>query len=223
MSIMKKNKIPNLMQEKKGAIFDMDGTLLDSMVMWSNFDIEFMKRFGLELDEEFHESVRTMTLLEAAEYIYTRYKVCNSPEEIVEQFTNMIEYHYKNTLALKPGAFELVKEMKNQGISIVIATANEYGMCKAAIDRNGLSDYIDGIITCTMVGVGKEKPDVYIKAAEMMGLSVDDCVVFEDSLFAIKTAKNAGFTVVGVYDSTVDNMWNEICKETECQVVFKFG
>ena len=206
---------------KKGIIFDMDGTLLDSMEMWGTLDIKYMNDLGIEPDEQFHNDVRTMTLLMAAEYMHDRYNVPYEPEEIVEQFKALIDDYYKNTLQLKTGAYELVRELHERGVHMMVATANEYDMSMAALERTGIAQYMDGLITCTMAGAGKDKPDIYLKACEDMNISVAECLVFEDSLFAIKTARDAGFAVVGVYDESAKEFWDEICENTDCQVVFE--
>lgn len=206
---------------KKGIIFDMDGTILDSMRMWGTLDVQYLNELGIEPDDKFHDEVRTMTMLMAAEYIHDRYQIQYEPDEIVRQFKAHIDDYYKNILQLKPGVMELIQKLSSRGIHMMVATANEYDMCEAALERNGIMQYMDGLITCTMAGAGKERPDIYIKACEMMKISIEDSVVFEDSLFAIRTAQQAGFTVIAVYDETAADCWDEICNITEYQVVFE--
>lgn len=216
--LMKTDKV---LKGKKGIIFDMDGTLIDSMKMWSTLDVEFMEGLGIKLDDNFHRAVSTMTLVMAAEYIHDKYKVEYTVDEIVNQFMSLAEEHYKYRLTLKSGVMELVETLHSKGVKMVVATANEYELSMAALERNNIYTYMDGLITCTMAGASKESPAVYLKACEMVGLKYEECAVFEDSLFAIKTAKRAGFDVVGVYDEAEKCNWKEICEITDCQVVFE--
>lgn len=222
------NKIKNILTKiepalsgKKGVIFDMDGTLLDSMEMWGNLDIKYLEELGVKPDADFHRTVSTMTLVMAAEYIREKYDVAYTVEEIISQIMEIAGEYYRNTLVLKPGVREFIEELYAKGIKMMVATANEYELGMAALERNEISSYMEGLITCTMAGASKEKPDIYIKACERMGLKCNECVVFEDSLFAIKTAKRAEFDVVGVYDDAENCNWKEICEITDGQVVFE--
>ena len=212
-------KLQSLLKGKKGVIFDMDGTMLDSMDMWGNLDIQYMNGLGIEPEPDFHRIVSTMTLPMAAEYICGKYSVPYTPEEVVEQFTELVDEYYRYRLPVKTGIPGLVKEMAEAGIRMAVATANEYDMSKVALERNGIMPYIMGLVTCTMAGASKESPAVYLKACEIMDVTVEECVVFEDSLYAIRTAKEAGFCVVGVYDNAEKENWDAICKITDDQVV----
>lgn len=212
-------KLQSLLRGKKGVIFDMDGTMLDSMDMWGTLDIQYMIDLGINPEPDFHRIVSTMTLPMAAEYICRKYSVPYTPKEVVEQFTELVDEYYRYRLPVKAGIPGLVKEMAEAGIRMAVATANEYDMSKVALERNGIMPYIMGLVTCTMAGASKESPAVYLKACEIMDVTVEECVVFEDSLYAIRTAKEAGFCVVGVYDNAEKENWDEICKITDAQVV----
>ena len=205
---------------KKCLIFDVDGTLLDSMPMWARLDIDYLEGMGYHPEPDFCTKVKMMTISDASIFIRDYFGVEKSPEQITTEIMGIAYSHDENDLLLKPGAAELIETLKNMGYHIVVATANEYDMVKKFLERNDIMKYMDGLITCTMVGYSKQRPDVYIKACEIAGCSVSESVVFEDSSFAINTAKNAGFDVIGVYDDTERDNWNEICELTKCQVVF---
>lgn len=210
-----------LFNGKKAAVFDMDGTLLDSMGMWGTLDIQYMNGLGIEPDADFHRNVSTMMLPEAAEYICTHYGVPYTPAQVVEQFTEMASGYYRESLPVKRTVPGLVKALHGAGIKMAVATANEYEMSRAALERNHIMPYMEGLVTCAMAGAGKGSPAVYLMACDMMQVNVSECVVFEDSLFAVRTAADAGFAVVGVYEEIQKNDWKEICAVTDCQVVLE--
>ncbi len=214
------NSLDKTIAGKKGLIFDIDGTLLDSMPMWARLDIEYLESIGIEPEPDFHNQVKMMTMLDASRYIKKVFNVDKEPEVIAKEIEDIAYQYYENELIIKDNARELLEELKLRGYKMYVATANEYHMCKAALCRNGIMDLFEGLVTCSMTGYSKERPDVYLLASEKMGLSVSDCVVFEDSHFAINTAIKAGFTVVGVYDEAEKACWDDICEITDSQVVF---
>lgn len=214
------NIIKPVIKDKKCLIFDVDGTLLDSMPMWARLDIDYLEGMGYHPEPDFCTKVKMMTISDASVFIKDYFGVEKSPEQITQEIMDMAFSRYENDLILKPGAAELIIALKNMGYHIVVATANEYDMVKKCLERNNIMQYMDGLVTCTMVGCSKQRPDVYLKACEIAGTTVEESVIFEDSSFAINTAINAGFDVIGVYDSTEEEHWNEICELTKCQVVF---
>jgi len=209
-----------IIKDKKGLIFDVDGTLLDSMPMWKRLDVEYLSSLGLIPEPDFQNKVKMMTMLDAARYINNYFGLDKEPEVIAKEIQDIAYSYYENELLIKPGAFELLAELKKRGYKMVVGTANEYDMCKSALVRNNVMDFFEDLVTCSMVGCSKERPDVYLLACEKMGLSMEDCVIFEDSYFAINTATKAGFSVIGVYDDTEEENWENICKITDGQVVF---
>ncbi len=212
--------IEPVLRGKKCLIFDVDGTLLDSMPMWARLDIDYLEGMGYHPEPDFCTKVKMMTISDAAIFIRDYFGVNKSPEQISSEIMDMAYSRYENDLVLKPGAAELIKSLKSMGYHIVVATANEYDMVRKCLERNDIMKYMDGLVTCTMVGCSKQRPDVYLKACEIAGSTVGESVVFEDSSFAINTAINAGFDVIGVYDATEHDKWDLICELTKCQVVF---
>lgn len=212
--------ISPIIQGKKALIFDVDGTLLDSMPMWARLDIDYLEGMGYHPEPDFCTKVKMMTISDASVFIKDFFGVDKSPETITKEIMEMARVRYENDLLLKPGAAQLIKSLKEIGYRLVVATANEYDMVKKCLERNGIMKYMDGLVTCTMVGASKQKPDVYLKACEIAGANVDEAVIFEDSSFAIGTAVNAGFDVIGVYDDTEKDKWEQICNTTKGQVVF---
>lgn len=203
----------------KGIIFDLDGTLLDSMQMWAELDVKYLARFDAVIYENFHEDMKSMTIPMASAFMKEKFNIPFSPEEIARQIMEMADDSYRYELPLKEKAGYVVKRLHELGLEIMVATANEYELVKTVVKRTGITEYVKDCITCGMVGANKEKPDIYNKACEIMGVSINQCVVFEDSLYAIETAKKAGYFVVGVYDKAEESNWDKICELSDCQVV----
>lgn len=215
------NGLTPVLSDKKGIVFDMDGTLLDSMPMWRSLDMQYMGKYGITPDMDFHHKVATMTLPEAAVYIRDCYNIPKEPEQIMQDFQDMVYVEYRDHIPLKPLAYELVKVLKWDGYRIAVATANEIELCELALKRTGLASVVDAVVSCTLAGASKEKPDVFFYACDKIGIAPEQCVVFEDSFRAIQTAKNAGFVTIGAYDEVVRDAWASICELTDGQVVFE--
>ena len=195
----------------KGAIFDFDGTLVDSMFIWDTIGEDYLRLLGKEPHEDLKETFMTLTLEEAAEYYRTHYGVTLSVKEIVDGVNTMVEGIYRTRVALKQGVADFLAQLKENGIRMCIATVTDRYLVEETLDRLGILPYFSEIFTCAEVGYGKDKPIIYRKALEHLDTAKNETYVFEDSLFALKTAKADGFTTVGVYDrheNRQDNLKN---------------
>ena len=184
----------------KGAIFDLDGTLLDSMFIWDTIGEEYLRSLGKEPHEDLKETFMTLTLEEAAEYYREHYGVTLSVKEIVDGVNAMVEQTYRTKVTLKPGISEYLAWLKGNGVRMCVATVTDRYLVEETLDRLGVRHYFSEIFTCAEVGFGKDKPIIYQKALENLGTAKDETYVFEDMLFALNTAKTDGFLTVGVYD-----------------------
>ena len=184
----------------KAAIFDADGTLLDSMGQWNLVPYKYVKSLGVAADENIAEKLFTMTISEAAEFIIDEYKLSVTVEEAVEGMDAIIREFYKNDVKLKDGAGELLEFFKSRGIPMVIGTSTDRDCIEVGLERTGISAYFDRIYTSTEVGKSKEKPDLFIQAMEFMESSPDETIVFEDGLYSLRTAAALGMKTVGVFD-----------------------
>ena len=193
-----------------GAIFDMDGTLLDSMEMWDNVGQNYLRSLGLEPREGFREILRPLSLRQSAEYMRQAYCIDRTVEQIMEDIDRGIEQRYFTDLPLKPGVFEMLESLRRRGVPLCIATATDRYLVEAGLRRIGVLDYFEFILTCTEVGVGKDQPDIYETALRRLGTAKETTYVFEDALYAVETAKRAGFPVVGVYDKSASAMTERI-------------
>lgn len=184
-----------------GAIFDMDGTLLDSMSVWDTIGEDYLRSIGYEPREGLNEALKTMSLVQAARYCQTEYGVALSIDEIVAGVNAMLERYYRFEAPLKPGVAELLAQFREKGVKMCVATATDRYLVEAALDRCGVLSYFGKIFTCGEVGYGKDKPDIFEAALRLLGTKKAETLVFDDALHAILTAKEAGFPVAAVYDS----------------------
>ena len=184
----------------KGAIFDFDGTLVDSMFIWDTFGEDYLRTLGKEPKENLTETFKTFTLEQAAEYYREHYGVTLSVGEIVDGVNEMVTKIYRTKVTLKDGVREFLEVLKSQGVKMCVATVTDRPIVEDVLCNLGIRDFFTEIFTCAEVGYNKETPHIYRVALEALGTKKDETVVFEDALHALMTAKNDGFHVAGVYD-----------------------
>ena len=189
------------MRRFDGVIFDLDGTLLDSVGLWAEIDREFLGSYGLSVPADYMDAVMSLTFRETAEYTIRRFGLQDSPETLMTRWTQMAQDAYANTIPLKPGAKELLAFLKKEGLRIGLATACLEDLYTPALKRHGIYDGFDAFITTREAGSGKESPAIYSLAAQKLGILPSCCLVFEDIYSCCCSAKQAGMAVFGVYDS----------------------
>lgn len=200
-----------------GAIFDFDGTLLDSMFIWDTIGEDYLRTLGKEPHEDLKETFMTLTLEEAAEYYREHYKVTLSVTEIVDSINAMVEGIYRTKVTLKPGVMAYLRLLKERGVKMCVATVTDRYLVEDTLERLGILHYFSGIFTCAEVGYGKDKPIICQKALEHLGTAKEETFVFEDSLFALETAKADGFPTIGVYD-VHESRQEEMKRLADCYV-----
>lgn len=186
----------------KYAIFDLDGTLLDSSDVWTKVDEEFLKKRNIPMTEEYAIEIKKHNFESGAVYTVERYNLEEDPKDIVNEWYGMAIKAYREDIMLKPGAFDLLKKMKDLNIKLAVATSSDEVLYKDCLIRNGIYDFFDVFVQTKEVNRGKEFPDVYLEAARRIGAEVKDCLVFEDLYVAINAAKSAGFKTIGVFDKS---------------------
>ena len=185
----------------KGAIFDLDGTLIDSMFIWDAFGEDYLKSFGIEAKENLAEVFKTFTLEQAAEYYRNHYNIKLSVKEIVEGINDMVAEIYRTKVVLKPGISDFLKSLQTAGVKMCVATVTDKPIVEDVLKRLNIYEYFSGIFTCAEVGYNKETPEIYREALKHLGTEKTETVVFEDVFHALKTAKKDGFKIAAVYDS----------------------
>lgn len=187
------------MHNIKGAIFDMDGTILDSMLLWEEIDIAFLNKRGFEVPDDYMAAIGHLGAMETALYTINRFSLNDKPEDLIDEWQTMAKEKYPS-IREKDGICEYMKHLKSKGVKIAVATATCPELVKAALGGRELINCIDIITTVDEVKRGKGFPDIYLKCSEELGLMPGECVVFEDILMGIKGAKDGGFMTVAVYD-----------------------
>lgn len=201
-----------MLKDIKAAIFDMDGTLVDSMWVWGKIDVDYLAERNLPLPEDLRGDIEHLSFDETAKYFKDRFNLPDSIDEIKNCWNNMAIYEYTHEVKLKPGADKFLCLLKSKGIKIGLATSNCNMLLEAALKQNGIFEYFDCITTTNEVNHGKDHPDVYLLTAKKLGVSPENCIVFEDILPAIMGAKSAGMKVVGVHDAYSEHQKDDILK-----------
>lgn len=198
------------MEKIKYAIFDADGTLMDSMHIWDTLDSAFLMMRGIEPKES--RVFRRYGYFNAIKYFLENYDLNMSPEEIRADIMKILEYYYNNVALAKDGVREFLQVLKDNGVRCVVATATDRYLMEPALERNGLLQYFDAVFSTKEIGVSKQEPDIYNKAKDFLGAD-ENVFIFEDAAYAIDTAKRAGYKVIAVEDYSAEDEKEHI-KET---------
>lgn len=183
-----------------GCIFDLDGTLLDSMPVWRNVGFDYLIKNGYNPDENLRKLFRTMGLGDAAAYMVKQFEIDKSPVTVSDEIASLMEDYYQNCSTPKPYVIEFLDILYKKGIKMCIATATDRYLVEKALKHNDMQKYFMEIFTCKGVGSSKQEPVIYNQALKCIGTLKEHTFVFEDALYAAKTAVAAGYNVVGIYD-----------------------
>lgn len=195
----------------KAVIFDLDGTLVDSMWIWKQIDVDYLGKRGFDLPENLQKEIEGMSFTETAEYFKYRFQIEDSIEEIKIEWRQMADGFYLNKIPLKPGTGSLLTYLKMSGIKMGIGTSNARSLAEMVLKRHSIIGYFDSIRTSCEVKKGKPEPDVFLKVAEDLGVEPQECLVFEDTYAGVLAAKRAGMKVIAVADELSFPYKDEIC------------
>ena len=194
--------------DKQFAIFDMDGTLIDSMIFWKNLASEYLRSKGVkQVPMDILERIKPMTMSESAALFVQEFGLTGDPEA---EMNAMMETHYRQDIPLKTGVKEYLQMLRSKGVRMCVASATADHLMEACLKRLQVRGYFEFLLSCETVGAGKRSPLVYQESAQRLNAVPNEIAVYEDALYAIQTAKDAGYYVVGVYDDSAVKNWQTI-------------
>ncbi len=198
---MSKTDLAVMLKDIEAVLFDLDGTLADSMWIWIDIDREFFADHHIDFPENLNTEIEGMGFTETAVYFKETFHLDESIEEIKQIWNDMALEKFRSETPLKPGAMEFLEILRQRGIRVGIATSNSQILVDAFLEGRGLMNYIDAVTTVCDVTRGKPDPEVYLVTAEKLGVRPEHCLVFEDVPMGIMAGKNAGMRVCGVEDT----------------------
>ena len=194
----------------RGIIFDMDGTLLDSMGMWTSIDRRFLLSHGIEPPADISDIVGKMTIEQACAYYAETFPLGLTPQEVGDEIERMAERAYRQELPLKPHAKEFLSELNRREIPCVLCSVTYRNLLEAALIRLGIADCFRAVLSSEEKAEGKHTPALYLRAAALIGAEPQQIIVIEDALYAARTAKAAGFYTVGFREPVSAADWDTL-------------
>lgn len=198
------------MDNFKAVIFDLDGTLIDSMRIWTQIDEEYLGSFGHTVPDNLQEEITHLTLTETAIYFKEKFNIEDKIEDIISTWNSMALHHYSNNIKLKDNVIPFLNKLKDNHIKIALATSNSIPLLEATLKNNSIYHYFDAISTTEEVKKSKDNPEIYLLSANKLNIAPEDCLVFEDIVQAVKGAKLAGMTVYAVHDKSSEHQKDEL-------------
>lgn len=186
----------------KGLLFDMDGTLLDSMPIWKNLALQYLVKRDIEVPEGFSEKIKEMTLKQALEYMQKEFFQDEDPTKLLQEGMELLEYHYLNTIPVRPHLRDMLDMLKEMRVPMAVSTATDDHLSEKALIHHNLMGYFSFLQTVKNTGHTKAEKEFWLEGAKRLGMQPEEIVVFEDALYAMKSAKDAGMTVIAIADET---------------------
>lgn len=189
-----------MLTDIKAVIFDMDGTLIDSMWIWHQIDVDYLASHGYECPRGLKREIEGLSFTETAAYFKERFQLQEEVDVIKKTWIEMADHHYKNSVTLKKGVQEFLEALYEKNIKIGMATSNDHELVDIILDKFEIHKFFQTVVTSCDVKKGKPHPDVFLKVSEILGVTPEQCLVFEDTVAGVTGARRAGMRVVGIYD-----------------------
>ncbi len=202
----------------KGALFDLDGTLLDSMGVWKEIDQRFFAKRGMIMPDDYVDAIKPMEFIEIAKYTIERFHLFETPQQLMDEWNDMAHEAYASWIEMKPGAKVFLHTLYQKGMPMGVVTSSHETLFKAALKHHQIEHLFTSVTTVKEVSKSKHHADIYLIAAQKLGVSPEQCVVFEDILVGIRSAKKAGFKTVAVSDASAIYEREDIKKEADLYI-----
>ena len=208
-----------ILNRTDAVLFDLDGTVIDSMWIWKNIDKEYFEKCRIDMPSGYQQEIEGLSFYETAVYTHDKYVPWISIEKLMDDWNQMAFEHYANIVKPKEYVRDFLEHLKKKNIKLGIATSNSKILCHATLKNNGLLEYFDSILTGESEAAGKPFPDIYINSARAVGVSPDRCLVFEDVVNGIIAGNGAGMTTVAVHDDYSSYQWDEKCRIADYNIM----
>ncbi|MCR5665801.1 MAG: HAD family phosphatase [Eubacterium sp.] len=200
------------------VLFDMDGTLVDSMWVWHKIDVEFLEQRNIPYPDELVSDIEGMSFVQTADYFINKFHLPESTEKIQQIWNDMAREHYANDVFFKEGAWEFLKELKSKNKKIAMGTSNSRELVNVLREKYDLDQFFDAYVTADEIVNGKPAPDVYLRAAKEIDTNIKNCIVFEDMTNGIIAGNSAGAKTCAINDSFSAPIWEEKKKTADYHI-----
>ncbi len=202
----------------QAAVFDLDGTLVDSMWVWNNLLSDFLKARGIDAPAHMLNDVTHMSIAQSSAYVRDYFHLPMTAEEVLQEWRNMVYLSYAEKIQPKPGVTEYLQHLKDHGIPMAIATSCDPILCEVCLKRNGLLPFFKTLTYADQVGKGKASPDIYLECLRRLACKPENAVLFEDILIGLRTGKSIGMKTVAIEDPSAAPDWAIMKKEADVYI-----